>query len=414
MQDGINTRFTSNSITKSNFYEDLKNGKEIIYDTNRIVIANLNYENNELEGDAYFYFTNGNLFQKAKFKNGKLIDSLFVYKLDKTLDKIILYDTNHFQKEMTFQNGKLVKEVINNTTQVRSLMYCVNTSNSQLNDSTIISEVSLFYEQNRYPNPYNKLIHSHFTEEQFNNSPYKTIAAVTEYFSDLIPLENGCHVKEFNENGEVVKEGAFGKSEFYSYSPIKISLWKYNPPYQNAFTVFYHDTLLQLNDSLSFNSKGIFTDLDEAGIPISKRHIIEDQQLYNCGQNETYDINTYYVIYEKDSSQHLINGFVKNYYTNGVKQSEGINKNGLPTGIWKYYNDNGSLREIGRYINGKKHGRWLSGDLSKFAYLGDVCLDIKNPEQEELQKILENRLRINETYFENGKVTLRNYFEINK
>ena len=411
---GINSKFTFNKITKTKYDEGLKNGKEIICDSNHIVLADLNYENNELNGEAFFYFTSGSLFQKAKFKNGKLIDSLFVYKLDKTLDKIILYDTNYFQKEMIFQNGKAVKEVTNNTTQVRSLIYCVNTSNSQPNDSTITTEVCMFYEQNRYPNPYNKLIHSHFTEEQFNNSPYKTIAAVSEYFSDLIPLEIDCYTKEFDENGKILKEGAFGKSKFHSYSAIKIGLWKYNPPYQNSYTVFYHDTLVKINDSLSFNSKGIFTDLDAAGIPISKRHIIEDQQLYNCGQNETYDINTYYVIYEKDSSQHLINGFVKYYYTNGVKQSEGINKNGLPTGIWKYYNDNGSLREIGRYINGEKHGRWLSGDLSKFAYLGDVCLDMKNPEQEELQKILENRLRINETYFENGKITLRNYFEINK
>ncbi|NRA13474.1 MAG: hypothetical protein HRT57_16135 [Crocinitomicaceae bacterium] len=154
----------------------------------------------------------------------------------------------------------------------------------------------------------------------------------------------------------------------------------------------------------------MFLQKDENGVLISKKHILDETPLYNCGQKETYDISTYYTVYEKDTSQHLMNGFISYLYPNGVKQSEGRNKNGLPTGIWKYYNDNGSLREIGKYKNGKKEGRWLSGDLSKIAYLGDLCLDMDKPANQKLIQKLEKKLLIQETFFENGIMLSQNSF----
>jgi antitoxin component YwqK of YwqJK toxin-antitoxin module len=42
-----------------------------------------------------------------------------------------------------------------------------------------------------------------------------------------------------------------------------------------------------------------------------------------------------------------------------------MNKDGHPTGGWKFYNDNGSLIEVGNYKDGKQVGRWLACDLLK-------------------------------------------------
>lgn len=89
-----------------------------------------------------------------------------------------------------------------------------------------------------------------------------------------------------------------------------------------------------------------------------------------------------------------------------------MNKNGLPQGVWKYYNENGSLREIRRFKNGCKEGRWLSGDLSKIAYLGDICIDMSKPKSQETIEKLEKRLQIKKSFFEKGELVSENYFDL--
>ena len=68
-----------------------------------------------------------------------------------------------------------------------------------------------------------------------------------------------------------------------------------------------------------------------------------------------------------------MNGDVINYYDNGTIQSSGKMKNGLPDGEWRFYDPNGKLNKYGAYVLGKRNGRWLSGDLSKTKYLGEIC-----------------------------------------
>jgi hypothetical protein len=58
----------------------------------------------------------------------------------------------------------------------------------------------------------------------------------------------------------------------------------------------------------------------------------------------------------------------------GVLQSEGGLVNGIPEGVWKFYDREGGLTSVGKYVNGKREGRWLSGDLTGLGFIGDFCL----------------------------------------
>jgi hypothetical protein len=69
-------------------------------------------------------------------------------------------------------------------------------------------------------------------------------------------------------------------------------------------------------------------------------------------------------------------------------------QNGLPTGVWKLYDPNGKLHQIGEYVQGKRNGRWLSGDLSKTKYLGEICMNPNLPDLEERIETQEKMLNI--------------------
>ena len=118
-------------------------------------------------------------------------------------------------------------------------------------------------------------------------------------------------------------------------------------------------------------------------------------------------------IWQKDSSYHRVDGYVKNYYDDGTLQSEGLMKGGLPAGVWKYYTPNGQLNQVGEHVMGKRNGRWLKGDLSKTNYLGDICLNPNLPDLEKRLEYQENLLDINIRYFKLGKVINSEYYDIN-
>ena len=120
-----------------------------------------------------------------------------------------------------------------------------------------------------------------------------------------------------------------------------------------------------------------------------------------------------YCFWEKDTAQHRKNGYVKNYYDNGSIQNEGWVKDGLPTGIWKLYDVNGNLNQVGEYVLGKRNGRWLKGDLGSVKNMSEICL---NPNLENLDAILsyqEKLLDVSVITYQIGKELKRKYYGIN-
>ena len=61
---------------------------------------------------------------------------------------------------------------------------------------------------------------------------------------------------------------------------------------------------------------------------------------------------------------------------------------------------------------GKRNGRWLSGDLSKTKYLGDICLNPNLPDLEEEIKYRENLLDITIINYQLGKALNKQFYDV--
>ncbi len=395
-------------IEKVSMREGLKHGAFEVFDSkmNNLLIKG-NYWKDTLNGQLTFFHKNGKRKALFNLKNGEFIDTSLFYDTLGSLSIMHVLDHNNFVKEFKYVNGKILS-VISLDSNVRyengmeslssPLKYTYVVIDQQLGNIDKEFIVDFLRKNNK--------------ADVFYVSNYSVFTYVEENSNEKIKGhfdKNFCINQEMNSNYFVCSESK------------KIGPWIYSPkkgnPYQKED---YLNSLIlpcaNRIDSIVFYPIQKITQYanKRKSKVLWEKYVIENTSLYNCGHKETYEINTYYIAYEQDSSMHLRNGYQKNYYPNGVLQSEGMNKAGLPTGGWKFYNDNGSLREAGNYKDGKRVGRWLAGDLSKINYLGDICMDMNDPRNVALQKELENQLDIEEAFYESGYVVSRNYLSVRK
>jgi len=215
------------------------------------------------------------------------------------------------------------------------------------------------------------------------------------------------HMTKYYPNDTVARDGSIAKGK-------KIGCWKYySYEGEMLYEVDYFDTILVVNDSVSFRSKGVLTDYDAAGNKLSDSYVIEKFEKYDCSHTDHYEIRQLMAIWQAHDSIGIFNGYVKNYYDNGVLMNEGQMKEGLPSGVWKYYDPYGKLNQVGEYVLGKRNGRWLGGDLSKTKYLGDICLNPNLPNLEEEIRYREKLLDITITNYRMGKALNKEFYDVN-
>jgi antitoxin component YwqK of YwqJK toxin-antitoxin module len=215
------------------------------------------------------------------------------------------------------------------------------------------------------------------------------------------------HMTKYYPNDTIARDGGLSSGK-------KVGCWKfYSYEGEMLYEVDYFDTVIVLNDSVKFKAKGILTDYNAAGKKLSESYIIEKFEKYDCSHTDHYEIRQLMTIWEAHDSIHRMNGYVKNYYDNGVLQNEGLMKNGLPDGVWKFYDPFGKLNQVGVYVLGKRDGRWLGGDLSKTKYLGDICLNPNMPDLEEQISYREKLLDIVITNYRMGKALNKEFYDVN-
>lgn len=371
------------AYTRMNFEDDLRDGYMQTYLTlpgeDSVLLYDLNFQHGLLQGESKSYHINGKLSKRGFFLDGEPIDDYEAFDS--------LGFKYHYVK---FKYSYPVEEKIWEENEL-SVRYLFDWQDSiYFVPSDITTSQSL-----------EKVLFDLGFGQEYLAQPY--------YGRPSLVNKKGIkyHMTKYFPNDTVSRDGDIDDGK-------KVGCWKfYNYEGEFLYEVDYFDTILVLNDSVRFHSKGILTDVDSLGNTLYQSYIIEKFEKYDCSHTDHYEIRQLYTISESNDSIGRMNGYVKNYYDNGVIQSEGEMKDGLPTGFWKIYDPFGKLNQYGQYVLGKRDGRWLSGDLSKTKYLGDICLNPNLPDLEKEIKYRENLLDIVITNFKMGKALNKQYYDIN-
>lgn len=344
-----------------------------------VLIFDLGFKNGALQGESVAYHSNGKLAKKGFFLSGQPIDDYEAY------------DTLGFKYQyVKFLYNQPVEEKIweENELSVRYEFDWRDSISFNFADITASSSIDQLIYQAGYSD--------YGLYEPYYGRPSLVNKTGVDYY-----------ITKYYPNDTIARVGMISKG-------VKTGCWKYfNYFGKKLMEVEYFDSIISVNDSIKFKSKGILYYLDENDNPLSKSWIIEKFEKYDCSHTDHNEERMLYCFWEKDTSQHRKNGYVKNYYDNGSIQNEGWVKDGLPTGIWKLYDVNGNLNQVGEYILGKRNGRWLKGDLGSVKNMSEICL---NPNLENLDAILsyqEKLLDVSVITYQIGKELKRKYYGIN-
>lgn len=348
-------------------------------DKDSVLIFNLGFKNGALQGESVAYHSNGKLAKKGFFLTGEPIDDYEAY------------DTLGFRYQyVKFQYNQPVEEKIweENELSVRYEFDWRDSIPFNFADITESSSIDQLIYQAGYSD--------YGLYEPYYGRPSLVGKAGIDY-----------SITKYYPNDTIARIGGISKG-------VKTGCWKYfNYHGKKLMEVEYFDTIITVNDSIKFKSKGILYYLDQNNSPLSKSWIIEKFEKYDCSHTDHNEERMLYCFWEKDTTQHRRNGYVKNYYDNGSIQNEGFVKDGLPTGVWKLYDVNGNLNQVGEYVLGKRNGRWLKGDLGSVKNMSEICL---NPNLENLDAILsyqEKLLDVSVITYQIGKELKRKYYGIN-
>lgn len=344
-----------------------------------VLLFNLNFQNGLLQGESKSFHINGNVAKRGFFLNGQPIDDYEAF------------DTLGFKYHyVKFQYSFPIEEKIweENELSVRYLF--------DWRDSIVFEPSDITSTQSLDRILYDLGIGTEYLERPYYGRPSLIEKKGIDY-----------HMTKYYPNDTIARDGGISKGK-------KVGCWEYYS-YDGEFLyeVDYQDSILKINDSIQFKSKGILTDYDAKGNKLSESFVIEKFEKYDCSHTDHYEIRQLMTFWESSDTIGRMNGYVKNYYDNGVLQNEGMMKDGLPTGVWKFYDPYGKLNQVGEYVLGKRNGRWLGGDLSKTKYLGDICLNPNLPNLEEEIKYREKLLDIVITNYHMGKALNKEYYDVN-
>lgn len=343
------------------------------------LLFDLNFQNGSLQGESKAYHLNGNMAKHGFFLSGQPIDDFEAF------------DTLGFKYQyVKFQYNQPIEEKIWEENQL-SVRYEFDWKDSiYFNTRDIAGSTSL-----------DRMLYQLGLAGEGYEEPYMGRPSLVDKTGIDYTMTKYYPNDTIARNGKISSGKKIGQWTFFSYEGRKL------------YEVNYFDTILQINDSVRFKSKGILTLLDTNGQIVCKSYIVEKIEKYDCSHTDHHEIRMLYTFWERSANEHRINGYVKNYYDNGVLMNEGNVKDGLATGVWKFYDPYGSLNLVGEYVLGKRNGRWLSGDLAQVKYMGDICLNPNLPNLDEILGYQEKLLDISVIYYQMTVVKKREYYGVN-
>ena len=343
-----------------------------------ILLYDINLQHGLLNGESRSYHTNGRLAKRGFFLDGEPIEDYESY------------DTLGFKYHyVKFQYGMPIEEKIweENALSIRYQFKWEDSIDFYADDIT--STQSL--------------------EALLAKEGYNTYSIEDRYYGRTSLISKGdieCQMTKYYPNDTIARDGKLKNKQ-------KVGLWKFYGYNGNfLYEANYFDSVIVLNDSIKFKSKGILTDYDDAGNRLYSAYIIEKFEKYDCAHTDHYETRQLVTIDEENDSTGRMNGYVYNFFDNGTIQSEGNMKNGIPDRLWKFYDPFGKLNKMGNYMLGKRNGRWLEGDLAKKKYLGEICMNPNLPDLEKQQKYQENLLDITIINYMMGKLMNTQYYDV--
>lgn len=381
---GLSLERNDLAFTKMNYQDGVLDGYLQTYLTanpgDTILLYDLNFQNGLLQGESKAYHLNGLLAKRGFFLNGEPIEDYEAFDS--------LGFKYHYVK---FLYSFPIEEKIWEENEL-SVKY-----NFDWRDSIYFEPSDITSSQSLESMLYDLGFGGDYLEQPYYGRPSLVEKGGIDY-----------EMTKYYPNDQVARHGFISNGR-------KTGCWSYYDYDGNfLYEADYFDSIVVLNDSIRFKIKGILTDFDdETKEPLYKAYIIEKFEKYDCSHSDHYEIRQLWTIENMSDEVDRMNGFVQNFYDNGTIQSEGEMKDGLPTGFWKIYDPFGKLNQYGQYTQGKRHGRWLSGDLSKTKYLGDICLNPNLPDLEDEMAYRENLLNVRITTYNLGKSTSTQFYDIN-
>lgn len=344
-----------------------------------ILLYDLNFQNGMLQGESVSYHTNGKISKRGFFLEGQPIEDYQGFDSLGTLYHYVKFEYSYPVEEKLWEENELSVRYLFDWEDSIYFVPMDITNSESLEALLVDAGLSNGWERQPY----------------YGRQTIVDKGGVDYHLTKYYPNDT------IARDGEIVEGKKSGYWEFFDYYGKKL------------YEVNYFDTLLVINDSVKFNSKGIYTGFDNNEEELFRAYIIEKSERFDCSHKDHYEVRQFYTIWEAHDTVGRINGLVYNYYDNGTIQSYGTMKNGLPDGDWRYYDPAGKLNKYGNYTLGKRNGRWLSGDLSKTKYLGDICLNPNMPDIEEEIRFRENFLDIKVINYKMGRALNTEYYDIN-
>lgn len=382
-RDGLTTERNDIAVSYSEFKDGVRDGYSRTYLTlpgqDSILLFDLNFQNGALQGESISYHTNGKISKRGFFLSGQPIEDYEGYDSLGFKYHYVKFEYGFPVEEKLWEENELsVRYTFNWEDSIEFIP--MNLTESESLDALLVQAgLSGGWEYRPY----------------YGRQTIVDKAGVDYHLTKYFPNDT------ISRDGDIIEGKKSGYWEFFGYDGEKL------------YEVNYFDTLLVINDSIKFISKGIYTDIDSLGNELFRAYIIEKSERFDCSHKDHYEVRQFYTISETDDSLGRMNGQVFNYYDNGTLQSYGTMKNGLPEGEWRYYDPSGKLNKYGNYTLGKRNGRWLMGDLSKTKYLGDICLNPNMPDIEEEMRYRGNFLDIQIINYRLGREKNREYYDIN-
>lgn len=380
-KDGPSMERNNMATSKSNYEYGALDGYLKTYLTlpgkDSILVYDLNFQEGLLQGESKSYHTNGNISKRGFFLSGQPIDDYEGY-------DSLGFKYHYVKFKYSFPVEEKVWE--ENELSVRYLF--------DWQDSIRFSPIDITNSESLE----SMLYEFGFGEGLYD--PYYGRPSIVSKTGIDYQLTKYYPNDTVSRDGKIEKGRKAGCWEYFSYDGEKL------------YEANYFDTILVINDSIRFKSKGIYTEVDANGEVVYESYIIEKSERYDCSHSDHYEVRQLKTIWQADDSLNRMSGHVYNYYDNGSLQSDGEMKDGLPSGEWRFYDPNGKLNKYGVYLLGKRNGRWLSGDLSKTKYLGDICLNPNMPDIEGVIKYRENLLDIEIINYRLGKVLDTQFYDV--